>query len=98
MRQTHVSLLASRSQPLDGRRSRLGEQTRGQRVLVAAARPVGLDAVPGGARPLRHDLIEVAVSEMRSGAVVTGNAGRERAVSDQLVVDRPAGRFAAVVR
>src|SRR5262245_27443066 len=66
--------------------------------LEAGLGDARLHPVRGRARPVREQFGQLVVGEVRCRAVVTGDAGRQRLVRDQPVVQRPPPRLGIVVR
>ena len=57
-----------------------------------------LDPVRARSRPVRDHLGQLVVDEMRAHAVVAGQPGSQRAIGDELVVQRPPAVLGVVVR
>src|SRR5690349_24411628 len=66
--------------------------------LEAGLGDARLHPVRARARPVREQLGELVVGEVRRRAVVAGDAGRKRPVRDQPVVQRPPPRLVIGVR
>src|SRR6266571_4779470 len=78
--------------PAYSRPARLRQQPGVQCGLRGPARAIRLDPVTAAAGLLGHDLGQLVVGEVRGGAVIARDAGRQAAVRDQRLIQRSPAR------